>query len=138
VSDPGISRKLSIRTIVIVALCVVLAAYEAWYRGLYTPRLCGSWAVLGGLLLRTWARVYLEKVGIAGAYLAQTWVPTEWVTTGPYRWHRHPMYLGSVVLFAGLGWILTNHWAAGVAVALGVLPHYVWRAAIETALRGGR
>ena len=48
------------------------------------------------------------------------------------------MYLGSVVLFAGLGWILTNHWAAGVAVALGVLPHYVWRAAMETALRGGR
>ena len=52
----------------------------------------------------------------------------ELVTTGPYRWVRHPLYLAGVTLFASIGLVAANwfilSWAlvAVIAVRLAVIP----------------
>lgn len=59
------------------------------------------------------------------------------VDTGPYRWVRHPAYVGSGVTFIGLGLALTN-WAALLAVVLWTGVGFAYRVAIEErALRDG-
>ena len=50
------------------------------------------------------------------------------VTTGPYRWVRHPLYTGGIALFASIGLMAANWfillWAvvASIAVRLVVIP----------------
>ena len=61
-----------------------------------------------GQLLRIWAAGHLEK-------------SREVTSSGPYRFTRHPLYLGSTCMGAGLA-LAANHWlvAALIAVYLGV------------------
>ena len=42
------------------------------------------------------------------------------ITTGPYAWVRHPMYLGLMVLALGLavGWNTGMHWLSAAALVL--------------------
>jgi protein-S-isoprenylcysteine O-methyltransferase Ste14 len=60
-----------------------------------------------GQALRIWAAGHLEK-------------SREVTSSGPYRFTRHPLYLGSTLMGAGLA-IAANHWlvAALIAVYLG-------------------
>lgn len=58
-------------------------------------------AVLGQLL-RIWAAGHLEK-------------SREVTSSGPYRFTRHPLYLGSSVMGAGLA-VAANHWAVAVLI----------------------
>jgi len=51
--------------------------------------IAGAIVALGGEAIRIWAAGHLEKnLGVT--------------TTGPYRWTRHPLYVGSTVMGAGL------------------------------------
>ena len=59
-------------------------------------------AVLGQLL-RIWAAGHLEK-------------SREVTSSGPYRFTRHPLYLGSSLMGLGLA-VAANHWAVGVLIA---------------------
>ena len=52
------------------------------------------------------------------------------VDTGPYAWVRHPMYLGAMVFFAGLGLILGSL-AAGLAAPLLIGLAFLPRIGIE-------
>ena len=119
----------------VLLICLLVILLDGLYNGV-TPRLLGAVLLAAGWSVRAWCRVLLLKVGVGGALLVYSLKPNQYVTTGPYRFHRHPMYVGSVVLFAGVGMMLTNRWEAGVVVALGVLPHYVWRAVLESNIRG--
>ena len=56
-----------------------------------------------GQVLRIWAAGHLEK-------------SREVTSSGPYRWTRHPLYLGSSVMGAGLA-VAANHWAVGLLIA---------------------
>lgn len=78
-----------------------------------------TWAALGlmlaGLALRTWAirtlgRFFTLHVGVA----AQQTV----IRTGPYRWMRHPSYVGALLLFAGMALFLRAWLAATFGLAL--------------------
>jgi len=42
--------------------------------------------------------------------------PDRIVDSGPYRWVRNPMYLGHLIFFAGLAWMLVSWIALGVLV----------------------
>ena len=53
--------------------------------------------------IRVWAAGHLEK-------------SREVTSSGPYRWTRHPLYLGSSLMGAGLG-VAANHWAVGLLIA---------------------
>ncbi len=70
-----------------------------------------SWASLGvgaavglaGACLRAWAAGHLEK-GV------------EVTTTGPYRWMRHPLYVGSTLLGLGFGAAARHPVAAALVI----------------------
>jgi protein-S-isoprenylcysteine O-methyltransferase Ste14 len=62
----------------------------------------GALVALVGEALRIWAAGHLEK-------------SREVTTSGPYRWTRHPLYLGSTLLGAGLA-IASNRIAVGAIV----------------------
>ena len=72
-----------------------------------------------GYLQYRWVGVYRTRLGGGGPGLSNP--PDRIVEAGPYRWVRNPMYLGHLVFFAGLAWLL-HSW-----LALGVLAfHMVW------------
>lgn len=64
--------------------------------------LVGAPIALAGEALRIWAAGHLEK-------------SREVTTSGPYRWTRHPLYVGSTLLGAGLA-IASNRIAVAVVV----------------------
>lgn len=75
----------------------------------------------------------LAMIGVAAfvwthAALAGNWTPFvqnppagTLVTSGPYRWVRHPMYTSFFLYNAGM-WLLTSNWLAGAPAFIG----FVW------------
>jgi protein-S-isoprenylcysteine O-methyltransferase Ste14 len=47
------------------------------------------------------------------------------VSTGPYAWVRHPMYLSGLVMLLGIPVALGSWWGAPIAVAM--IPALIWR-----------
>jgi protein-S-isoprenylcysteine O-methyltransferase Ste14 len=54
------------------------------------------------------------------------------VSTGPYRWIRHPSYAGLLLVVAGFGAALGN-WLSLTACVVLPLPAIVWRIHVEEA-----
>ena len=87
-------------------------------------RLVGLSVFLVGLGLRRWALRELRKAGIVTLLqLAVPAVPRFYTSRGPYRFLRHPCYLGSYLVLAGLGLAIFGAWA-GAALCLPAMPHY--------------
>jgi protein-S-isoprenylcysteine O-methyltransferase Ste14 len=66
--------------------------------------LAGGTLALAGEAIRLWAAGHLEK-------------GREVTTSGPYRFTRHPLYLGSALIGVGLGYASANWWVAVMVVA---------------------
>lgn len=64
----------------------------------------GAGIALVGEALRIWAAGHLEK-------------GREVTMTGPYRWTRHPLYLGSSLIGIGLAVSSANWWVAALVVS---------------------
>lgn len=69
-----------------------------WHRTLFTGIVADA-ITLAGLAVMLWARVILGRNWSAGVTLKKG---HELVTSGPYRWVRHPIYSG--LLLMALGW----------------------------------
>jgi len=94
-------------------------------------RLLGLVVFLAGVGLRCWALRELGRVGISTLLqLAIPAVPREYTSRGPYRFMRHPCYLGSYLILAGLGIAIFGVWA-GAALCLPAMPHYNQRKLLE-------
>jgi len=91
----------------IVALVLARPTWDSWYAGLAV-------AVIGEGI-RVWAAGHLEK-------------SREVTTSGPYRWMRHPLYVGSSVM--ALGVVLACR-----SVALGLLAAIYMSSTIAAAIR---
>lgn len=61
---------------------------------------------LGGLVLSLWAIV----VNPIGALYPPGERHGPVVSTGPYKWFAHPMYLGTVLITAGLAGLAAGWW----------------------------
>ena len=86
-----------------VALGGVMAALTVWLSQPTARSLTlGAGFVALGLALRIWAAGHVEK-------------SREVTSSGPYRYTRHPLYLGSTLLGIGVA-IAANHVWLGVAV----------------------
>ncbi len=109
---PSVARLRRIHAHVPLALLALLLARPA-----PIANLAGGALVLAGLALRGWAAGYLAK----GAALC---------TDGPYRYLRHPLYLGS--LLAALGFcIMANVLWAWLVVLPPFLALYTWQTLAE-------
>jgi len=51
------------------------------------------------------------------------------ITSGPYRYVRHPMYVGLILLFVSTALVWGSVWALGLAAVMAVL--IIWRTARE-------
>lgn len=84
----------------------------------------GGALVLAGVAIRLWAMGYRTKTG----YFAED---------GPYRWVRHPLYLGTLIWWAGFFVLCGAPLAGGVLFALIAIAVHAPQAAFEEAyLRG--
>ena len=88
-----------------VALGFVMAAVVLWRAApSWTSMAIGASVALAGEALRVWAAGHLEK-------------SKEVTRSGPYRYTRHPLYLGSTLLGVGLA-VASNRVEVMVLVAL--------------------
>ena len=82
-----------------------------------------------GLAIRVWA---IAALGRAFRTTVEVDPGQAVVTTGPYRWIRHPSYSGLLLIVAGLGLALGN-WLSLVACCVVPLPAIVRRIHVEEA-----
>jgi protein-S-isoprenylcysteine O-methyltransferase Ste14 len=82
-----------------------------------------------GLATRVWA-----VAALGGAFRTTVEVDRDQavVSTGPYKWIRHPSYAGLLLILAGLGLAIGN-WLSAVACLALPLPAIVWRIHVEEA-----
>ncbi len=76
---------------------------------------------------------YVWAVATLGAYFRTTVQILDGhrlITTGPYRFLRHPVYTGGTLVFAGMGLAIGN-WLSFAVAALTTLLAYVWRIHVE-------
>ena len=115
--------------------------------GLFFPSLlvfsgsaAGSTALLlassGSLLAVAGAALVLRsraELGPAWSFVPKADQGTGLVTTGPYRFVRHPIYLGLAVLAMGEA-LAFSSWPAVMIVLSGIVPTFAWRARAEDKL----
>ena len=81
--------------------------------------------VLGGLGLAVWARIYLGTNW--GMPMTQKAEP-DLVTTGPYRFVRHPIYSGLLLAIAGTALVSNLSWLIGLLV---IGAYFIYSATVE-------
>lgn len=94
----------------------------------------GAWLGVGlallGLALRAWA---MTTLGAAYSRTLRMREAHQLVTSGPYRWLRHPGYAGSLAVWVGAT-LAFGTWLGAVIVAFVMLAAYSWRIRGEEAM----
>ena len=98
--------------------------------GMLEPlRMVGVVVMWLGLALRVWA---IATLGSAFRTTVEVEPGQTVVSSGPYRWVRHPSYAGLLLIVAGFGAALGNWLSLTVCVVL-PLPAILWRIHVEEA-----
>jgi protein-S-isoprenylcysteine O-methyltransferase Ste14 len=92
-------------------------------------RVAGVVVMWLGLALRVWA---IASLGRSFRTTVEVEPGQAVVSSGPYRWMRHPSYTGLLLIVAGFGATFGN-WLSLAACVLLPLPAIVWRIQIEEA-----
>jgi protein-S-isoprenylcysteine O-methyltransferase Ste14 len=85
------------------------------------------WTVGGGLIV---VGLAIAAAGIRNFFHADTPVPSNQpvralVTTGIHAWSRNPIYVGMLLLYAGIGMAARSPWVLILAVPIVVILRYV-------------
>jgi protein-S-isoprenylcysteine O-methyltransferase Ste14 len=93
----------------------------------WVPVVLGLAIAWSGIYLRVWA---ILTLGRSFQRVVTVEAGQEVVTSGPYRYVRHPSYTGILAVFVGIGFMLCNF---GSVIVLAVVPPigYVMRIAAE-------
>jgi protein-S-isoprenylcysteine O-methyltransferase Ste14 len=137
-SDRGSSRAVSLATIVPVAgfVLVMKAAAYPWIPDLFRsaslpgmPAFAWAGVVLGaiGLVVRIWAVLTLRE---RYTRTLLTHEKHEVERNGPYRWIRHPRYLGSLLCLNGVA-MASGNTAVLVASLVATCAAYAYRMRVE-------
>ena len=119
-----------------------LAAFGLFFPSLlgFSGSPAGSTALLlassGSLLAVAGAALVLRsraELGPAWSFVPMADQGTGLITTGPYRFVRHPIYLGLAVLAMGEA-LAFSSWPAFLIVLCGIVPTFAWRAGAEETL----
>jgi len=122
------SRELRIRAVIVVVVVILVRAGAFRNHGIQTdPWRAGIGLALFalGLAFAIWARLNIGRNW--GTPMTQKDEP-ELVTSGPYRFVRHPIYSG--ILTAGVGTAVALSWWWIIAVALGGF-YFIYSAIVE-------
>ena len=94
----------------------------------------GAWLGVGlallGLALRAWA---MTTLGSAYSRTLRMHEAHQLLTSGPYRWLRHPGYAGSLAVWVGAT-LAFGTWLGAIIVACVMLVAYRWRIRSEEAM----
>jgi protein-S-isoprenylcysteine O-methyltransferase Ste14 len=131
------SRARDRATRVLIALTLGAAIALAIVAGSIAPslRIPGAWGTPGiivmwlGLATRVWA---IASLGGAFRTTVEVDPGQAVVSTGPYKWIRHPSYSGLLLILAGFGLALGN-WLSLAACLVVPLPAIVRRIEVEEA-----
>jgi protein-S-isoprenylcysteine O-methyltransferase Ste14 len=95
------------------------------------PSVLGAALTFAGLLFCVWARVVL-----AGNWsdFVQIKQDHELIVEGPYRWVRHPIYTGLILMFAGTA-LAVGEWRGVLAVVIAVASFWRKLRLEETVMR---
>jgi protein-S-isoprenylcysteine O-methyltransferase Ste14 len=123
------------RVMIVVSIGLALGAAGAAHSrvtGLRMPE-AARWIGLGvmclGLATRVWA---VAALGRSFRTTVEVDPGQAVVTSGPYRWVRHPAYTGLLLILAGYGLALGN-WLSFAACLVIPLPAFLQRIRIEEA-----
>jgi protein-S-isoprenylcysteine O-methyltransferase Ste14 len=129
----GAARDRATRVLIAITLApaVVLAVMTA-SRATAPPisgphRAAGLIVMWSGLALRVWA---IAALGRAFRTTVEVDPGQAVVSTGPYRWVRHPSYSGLLLIVIGAG-VAAGSWLALVICAVLPLPALLWRIHVE-------
>ena len=92
-------------------------------------RLLGLRFLWCGVGLRLWC---FRTLGTYFTFTVQTSTDQPVITTGPYRWLRHPSYAGLLFVIIGVGFFFGN-WLSVLVVALAALAGFSYRIQVEEA-----
>jgi protein-S-isoprenylcysteine O-methyltransferase Ste14 len=126
----GTARDRATRALIAVSLgaAVALAALAA-SRSAAPHRVAGTIVMWLGLGLRAWA---VTALGRAFRTTVEVDPDQAVVSTGPYRWVRHPSYTGLLTIVAGYG-LVSGNWLALAGCVLLPMPALLRRIRIEEA-----
>jgi protein-S-isoprenylcysteine O-methyltransferase Ste14 len=131
----GRERDRGTRVLIAVTLGAAIGLAAAASSRAPSLRMPGAWRVAGvivmwlGLGVRAWA---IAALGDAFRTTVKVDPGQTVVTTGPYRWIRHPSYAGLLLIVAGFG-LAAGNWLALAACLVLPLPGLVWRIHVEEA-----
>jgi len=132
----GRERDRATRVLIAVTLGAAIGGAIVVSRSLAPSlRMPGDWRALGvvlmwlGLATRVWA---IATLGRAFRTTVEVDPGQAVVSSGPYRWVRHPSYSGLLLIAAGLGLALDN-WLSLAICLLVPLPAIVRRIDVEEA-----
>lgn len=120
-----------ISAVIIFAICLLVEASYPLDRRL--TRWLGFTLVAGGMVLVLWAVTYIGKA-FSGEISP---VLDHFVVEGPYRFVRHPVYLGLTTALVGVTLAFDN-WIGTLAVFGLFLPSQIARARMEEAALAAR
>jgi protein-S-isoprenylcysteine O-methyltransferase Ste14 len=124
------SRRARIPGLAIVIAVIVLRRFGANNGTIHSVpvQILGLVLIAVGLGLAVWARVYLGRNwGMPMTEKAQP----ELVTSGPYRFVRHPIYSGLLVAMLGSALAATLYW---LIILVGLGGYFVYSARVEEGL----
>jgi protein-S-isoprenylcysteine O-methyltransferase Ste14 len=121
------SRRIGTRVPIAVLAVVLTRVFSVHSLAIHSPAVKAVGVVLfaAGLALAVWARVYLGRNW--GMPMTEKREP-ELVTSGPYRFVRHPIYSGILLAFAGTALATNGYWLIVFAVCL---VYFVYSARVE-------
>jgi protein-S-isoprenylcysteine O-methyltransferase Ste14 len=123
----GGSRRLPLNGVTAVAVFILVRVFRGGSLAVHSPVLAAIGAVVfvAGLALAVWARIHLGRNW--GMPMTER-VEPELVTSGPYRFVRHPIYSG--LLLGVIGTALATD-LFGLSVAAVLTAYFYYCASVE-------